>query len=111
MNFDKQYFFLPRSLRGRPSIGLIHLLALTLTIRSMPRFLLLLFCASCAWLATPDASAAPLRHRYPTPGNHRPVYTYYRGGGSPHRSFSLFSHRSGTHKVKPHRPRRHRGTR
>ena len=92
-------------------LALTRCFTLILTIRSMPRFLLLLFCASCAWLATPNASAAPLSHRYPSPGNHRPVYTYYRGGGSLHRKFSLFGHKSGTHKVKSHRPSRHRGTR
>ena len=77
----------------------------------MARLLFLLFCASCAWLVAPAASAASVRHR-PLPGDHRPNYTYYRGSGSPHRSFfSMFQHRSGRHKVRPHGVRRHRGTR
>ncbi len=77
----------------------------------MARLLFLLFCVSCAWLTAPDASAAPAR-RYPSPGNHHPVYTYYHGAGGSHRSFSsMFKRRTGRHKVAPHRVRRHRGTR
>ncbi len=77
----------------------------------MARLLFLLFCVSCAWAVAPTASAAPARHK-PMPGNYRPVYTYYHGGGSARRSFwSMFQHHSGTHKVAPHRVHAHRGTR
>lgn len=78
----------------------------------MRRLFFLLFCASCAWLTAPNASAAPAR-RYPLPGNHRPVYRYYHGPGAAHRGhsfWSLFQHHSGTHKVKPHTVRGRRGT-
>ncbi|MFD1469334.1 hypothetical protein ACFQ48_13975 [Hymenobacter caeli] len=73
----------------------------------MRHFLLLLVCISGAWLATAPASAAPAR-RFPAPGNHRPVYTYYHGSSRTHHKRSLLDlfrrHKGGT-KTAPHHSR------